>query len=381
LGTVASLAFTCVALAQPAWVKPEWQKPFGDRVAAISNVDTRLAAVEKSLDAAKDKTSLSATTARYTLELFKDAKSNPSAYGPPKRPAGGPGAPGGQAGASLPGNNPGAGQARRGTPTSPPAKLSEMISNVTPMPLDLEQELERAEQLAVAIQAGKDPMAGIKGDVHLAYRSELDSALIPFRVYIPKAYDATRPWPLVVFLHGSSCDENTYMAQDVLQPAADRYGYLIVSVNGRGPFSSYLKENGAQRDVLDVLALVQKYYKVNDKRIYLNGHSMGGGGTWTIGTLYRDTFAAIAPMSGVNAQNVDELDAKLAVGGDRKIPILITAGGKDTISTAPVNIAAYEKVKTAGYPTKVVVYPDSTHEPVFQNSYPEVFAWFDKYSK
>jgi len=359
------LFFVGTAIAQPpAWLKQEWQKPFSDRVNGITNVNARLDALEKALDEAKDKTSLSVTTARYTLELFKDARANPSAYGPPEMP------------------KPGAlGLARKPAPTSPPKVLSEMISVHTPMPLDLEQELRRAEEIAVAIKSAKDPMAGIGGDVHLAYRSPLDGSLMPFRVYVPKEYDGSRPWPLVVFLHGAFCDENTYMAQDVLQPAADRYGYLIVSINGRGPFSSYLKENGAQQDVMDVIALMQKYYKVNDSRIYLTGHSMGGGGTWTIGTLFRDKFAAIASMSGVNSQNVNELDAKLAVGGDKKIPILVTAGGKDTASPPEANITAYEKVKALGYPTKIVVYTDSPHNPVFQNSYPEIFAWFDRYTK
>jgi predicted peptidase len=48
--------------------------------------------------------------------------------------------------------------------------------------------------------------------------------------------------------------------------------------------------------VLDVMTLMQKYYNVNANCIYLNGHSMGRGGTWTIGLLYRDKFAALAPM-------------------------------------------------------------------------------------
>ena len=42
----------------------------------------------------------------------------------------------------------------------------------------------------------------------------------------------------------------------------------------------------SEDDVLDVLALVQKNYAVDPKRIYLMGHSMGGGGTLYLGMKY-----------------------------------------------------------------------------------------------
>lgn len=76
---------------------------------------------------------------------------------------------------------------------------------------------------------------------------------------------------------------------------------------------------------------------------------------------------------------VPNLDAKLAAA--KKIPILITAGGKDTISPPEGNIEAYNKVKESGFPAEMVVYPDSGQEAVFTNSAPEVFWWFETHSK
>ena len=362
LGAAALAVLTSTAVAQtPSWVKPEWTKPAIERVNTIPNVDARLAALEKALDAAKDQTSLSATTARYTLDILKDVKAHPNLYGPKQF-------------TPPPGANP---PAHPPAPTSPPKNLSDYLAFANPFALDLAGELARAEQIATAIKLGKDPMAGIKGDVHLAYRSDLDGMLMPFRVYIPKAYTGERAWPLVVFLHGGAGDENNYMAQNVLQPAADRYGYLIVSVNGRGPDSSYLVPNGGEKDVIDVTALMRKYYKVDPKRIYLTGHSMGGMGTWSVGLNHRDLFAALASQAGTRPS--EELYTAIASGA--KIPVLATAGGKDTQVPAGPATEAWYKVKEAGYPTKLVVYPDATHNDVFPASTPEVFAWFDKYSK
>jgi predicted peptidase len=231
--------------------------------------------------------------------------------------------------------------------------------------------------LAVAVQNGRDPMAGVTGDVHLAYRSSLDGMLLPYRIYVPKGYTPTLNYPLIVFLHGAMSDENTFMAPEVLQPAAERYGYLVVAINGRGPISFYSKDSGAQQDMLDVMALMQKYYKIDPNRVFLTGHSMGGMGTWKLGLEFRENFAALAPQAGTGL--MPDLDATLATG--KKIPILITVGGKDPHVPPGPAIEVYRKLKEAGYPTKIVVYPEDDHNTVFHSSVPEVFAWCDKYGK
>ena len=52
---------------------------------------------------------------------------------------------------------------------------------------------------------------------------------------------------------------------------------------------------------MHVLELVRKQYKIDDNRIYLMGHSMGGIGTWKLAPKYPDIWAAIAPFSGSGA--------------------------------------------------------------------------------
>src|SRR5206468_3124323 len=41
-----------------------------------------------------------------------------------------------------------------------------------------------------------------------------------------------------------------------------------------------------------------KEYKVDPKRVYLTGLSMGGYGTWSLATAYPDRWAAIVPVCG-----------------------------------------------------------------------------------
>lgn len=50
--------------------------------------------------------------------------------------------------------------------------------------------------------------------------------------------------------------------------------------------------------VMDLIEIMKRTYNIDTNRIYLAGHSMGGYGTWHIGTLHSDVFAAISPMAG-----------------------------------------------------------------------------------
>src|SRR5205823_11075529 len=53
----------------------------------------------------------------------------------------------------------------------------------------------------------------------------------------------------------------------------------------------------SEKDVLNVLALVRKEFTIDDKRIYLMGHSMGGAGAWHLGTKYPNLWAGLAPIA------------------------------------------------------------------------------------
>lgn len=97
---------------------------------------------------------------------------------------------------------------------------------------------------------------------------------------------------LFLSLHGASVEG---MGQ------ADSYsrkswGY-IVSPTNRRPFGFDWEDIG-RLDALEVLELAKKRYQTDPAQTYLTGHSMGGHGTYHLGVLYPDKFAAIAPCSG-----------------------------------------------------------------------------------
>jgi predicted esterase len=245
--------------------------------------------------------------------------------------------------------------------------------------MDFDNALEQAAKLASALREGRDPLAGARGHLRLAYRSSFDGKLVPYRVYVPTTYDKTKACPMITMLHGAGGDENNFMDRyDGLWPKlAEERGYIIVAVNGRGPVSGYAKANGAEQDVLDVTSLVQKSYNIDPARIYLAGHSMGSAGTWAIGLEYRDRFAALAPIAGSRA--TPQLEAALKTG--RKMPIIIVAGVKDALVPVAGCREAAEKAKALGHEVKYLEYPEGDHISVASSSVKDIYDWFDAHRK
>ncbi|MGK9477774.1 prolyl oligopeptidase family serine peptidase [Melioribacter sp. OK-6-Me] len=74
------------------------------------------------------------------------------------------------------------------------------------------------------------------------------------------------------------------------------WGYIVAPTNRR-PYG-FNWENWGRIDALEVLEIALKKFNIDEERVYLTGHSMGGHGTWQLGINYPDRFAAIGPSAG-----------------------------------------------------------------------------------
>jgi enterochelin esterase-like enzyme len=149
-----------------------------------------------------------------------------------------------------------------------------------------------AYRVAELLAEGVDEKTEFTGLKQWAYRSILDGSDQPYSLYLPDGFDSGKAYPLIVTLHGySGTDYDQAKSIASLAPA----DYIIVAPFGRGDLGYRLQ---GERDVLDVLDLIQARYRIDADRVYLMGSSMGGMGTWRIGQLYPDRFAAIAPFCG-----------------------------------------------------------------------------------
>jgi poly(3-hydroxybutyrate) depolymerase len=147
---------------------------------------------------------------------------------------------------------------------------------------------------------------------------------LPYEVFVPSKYDAGKPTPLIVALHGLTIQPSQIIRYEGLTDLAEERGYLVVAPMGynvRGWYGARgtgrASERGdaandpanlgelSEKDVMNVFEMVRKEFNVDRSRTYLMGHSMGGGGTIYLGSKYKDNWAALgafAPASGRHAR-------------------------------------------------------------------------------
>src|SRR5262249_35733041 len=82
----------------------------------------------------------------------------------------------------------------------------------------------------------------------------------------------------------------------------------------------------SEKDVMNVLDLMRREFNVDERRIYLLGQSMGGGGALYLGTKYHRVWAAVgasAPAAGTLPFSI------LAAATD--VPMVLVQGDADDL--------------------------------------------------
>lgn len=243
---------------------------------------------------------------------------------------------------------------------------------------------------------------GAKGDQGRHYRFIEAGSESGYHLYVPQSYDSAKGAPLVVALHGYGVNQEFFfgVVPDLPQ-LCEQYGFICVapmgySISGwygapmsvpgapppgsnlpvpqTGDAAAQLRERElSELDVMNVIARVQSEYKIDAERVYLMGHSMGGFGTWFMGQKYRDKWAALAPMSGINENALKELDiATLA-----KLPIIVAVGEQET-ATVVESKKAVELLKAAGGEVEYVEIAGGTHGSMVAPSTARVLEFFSR---
>ncbi|NOZ23467.1 MAG: prolyl oligopeptidase family serine peptidase [Planctomycetes bacterium] len=140
------------------------------------------------------------------------------------------------------------------------------------------------------LQAGRNPFPAKRGAMLKGTWSEIDGTIQPYWVAVPKEYKGDKPFPLLVRLHGHG-GWGKFLGK--LYGASK--DCITVSPHGRGSMDYFFV---AEQAVLASIREVQQDYNIDPNRVYITGGSMGGTGSWALGTRFPDMFAAIAPNSG-----------------------------------------------------------------------------------
>ena len=179
---------------------------------------------------------------------------------------------------------------------------------------------------------------------------------VPYALFVPSNYDASRVWPLMVALHGLGRPYDWMMGYEGLVDAAERDGYIVVSPLGYHPRAWYgsrgpgipnmrrtegdtepLPENLgelSEQDVLNVFNLVREAFNIDEDRMYLWGHSMGGAGTYHLAARHPDLWAAVGVAAPAPSVSPDQLEAF------RHVPIIVLQGDQDQLVNRTVQWVA-----------------------------------------
>ena len=244
----------------------------------------------------------------------------------------------------------------------------------------------------------QEPGAVVAADARvqgLSYTFEDTGAAIPYALFVPSSYDEERPSPLIVALHGLGRPYDWMMGYDGFIDMAERGGYLVVSPLGYHPRGWYgsrghgipggaaregerLPDNLgelSERDVMNVLRIARERFSVDEDRIYLWGHSMGGAGSYHLAARYPDVWAGVAVAAPAPLrERIDDIERF------RHIPVLVLHGDED--QTVPVDLsrAWVARMRELGMEHVYAEIPGGDHS-LFVSRSPEtlskVFSFFD----
>jgi dienelactone hydrolase len=134
------------------------------------------------------------------------------------------------------------------------------------------------------------------------------------------------------------------------------------------------------QDVIRIVQLHCKTYKIDQNRIYIHGLSIGGYAVYQAIKRAPWLFAAALPMSAVTeAAYIFKHNQQSKVA---HIPLWIFQGGKDTDPTPAFTNNIVNKFKSAGAVVRYTVYSDLAHI-VWNRAYaePDFFSWMKSKTK
>jgi hypothetical protein len=230
---------------------------------------------------------------------------------------------------------------------------------------------------------------------------EFQGAFQHYGVYIPTSYphlDGT-PSPATVWLHPRS-DGNAHLAAawvpGIIRQLGEQRGNIIISPSARG--SSTWWTGRGQEDFLESWDDAMASFSIDPNRVYLAGHSMGGFGSYLVGLLYPDRFAAAFPISGppttggwlgagkpISPQNDGDVNAELlfhVIENARNLPYIIYQGANDELVFWPGPARMASRFTQLGYRNRFYTFPGQDHYvPLVVDEWGEAVRYLDTFTR
>lgn len=124
-----------------------------------------------------------------------------------------------------------------------------------------------------------------------------------FQVYVPREFDRSVSWPIILALHGGEAYGSDGLQQTEVGLAravrlhADRFPSIIVFPQSPADRTPGWQGPGGDA-ALAALDRTVTEFNGDRSRLYLTGLSAGGNGTWSLAFRYPDRFAALIVVAG-----------------------------------------------------------------------------------
>lgn len=179
-------------------------------------------------------------------------------------------------------------------------------------------------------------MTGIQGRAQQVFKTT-SASVIAYLEYLPQDYDVNSDkYPIVIFLHGigekgPNTTDTSLLGQyinDVTTHGPPKhvkngaqFPFILISPQLKSNYSTW--PSSYVREVLDHC---MGYLRIDERRIYVTGLSLGGGGAWVAAQDLPELFAAVAPVCG--GYNSPSKACGIA---SENLPVWAFHGDKDTV--------------------------------------------------
>lgn len=124
-----------------------------------------------------------------------------------------------------------------------------------------------------------------------------------YQVYVPREFQSTKLWPVVLVLHGGGdygsdgVHQTTMGMAQAIREHADRFPAIVVFAQCPDDGKPGWQGKGGEAALAELDAAVSEFHG-DPSRLYLTGYSGGGNGAWSLVVRHPDRFAAVIVVSG-----------------------------------------------------------------------------------
>jgi predicted esterase len=250
------------------------------------------------------------------------------------------------------------------------------------------------------------------------------SETLPYSVFVSSKVSKDTKAPLILALHGMGGNPDTLLRGAAIN-LAEEGGYILVGPMGYNSVGSFGMRMGgrggtgrrggpstnapsaapqtrggrgigmnlpvrggtaetnsakvaeySELDAMNVLEMVRKEYNVDDSRIYLMGHSLGGGGALHMGDKFASIWAGVAALAPAAFGFQPSAQSKF-----KDVPLLVLQGDADTTVQPAMTDRLANQLKNLNYTSEYKVMPGVDHGSIISSAMPDVFQFFAKHTK